>query len=101
MTEAPPPLKAMCATCPFREDSPYRYLVDHLSESAIFETSRLCHSTGTSAIFPKGTGKQPKTCRGARDLQLQIFHALGVISEPTDAAWDEAWAKLKAKRKIK
>lgn len=26
-------------------------------------------------------------CRGARDFQLQIFHRLGLLEEPTDECW--------------
>jgi hypothetical protein len=29
-------------------------------------------------------------CRGARDIQLQVFHNLGAIKAPTDEAWAEA-----------
>lgn len=29
-------------------------------------------------------------CRGARNVQLEVFCALGVIEAPTDAAWEKA-----------
>jgi hypothetical protein len=33
-------------------------------------------------------------CRGARDLQLQMFAATGFIDEPTDAAWERKCKEL-------
>jgi hypothetical protein len=95
-----PTMKAMCATCPFRAGSPYAYLADDLARSAATEASRICHSTGSSAINPR-TGKPPRICRGARDIQLQIFTALGILKEPTDAAWAAAWDKIKKEKGIK
>jgi hypothetical protein len=83
-----PVLKAMCATCPFRDGSPYAYLVTELTKSALSAASRVCHSTGSSAINRR-TGKRPRLCRGARDIQLRYFRAVGFI----DAATDEAWEK--------
>jgi hypothetical protein len=58
-----------------------------LQQSAVSEASRICHSTGSNAINYR-TGKKPKLCRGARDLQLQFFVALGFLDEATDAAWE-------------
>ena len=78
--------KTMCATCPFRVGSQYAHLASDLTESAITQASRICHSTGSNAINHR-TGKKPALCRGARDKQLQAFTAMGFISEPTDAAW--------------
>ncbi len=83
----------MCATCPFREGSPYADLVPALSLSARTEASRICHSTGSNGIHHR-TGKKPLVCRGARDLQLQMFASTGFISAPTDQAWDEKWASM-------
>lgn len=81
----------MCATCPFREGSPYAELQGLLAESALTEASRVCHSTGgKNAIHPNGTGKPPLLCRGTRDIQLKAMAALGVISAPTDEAWEAA-----------
>ena len=79
---------AMCGTCPFRKGSPHAELVPMLTESALRNGSRICHSTGgRNAIHPGGTGKPPKLCRGARDAQLQYFHAIGFIEAATDEAW--------------
>lgn len=83
----------MCSTCPFRPGSPYAYLVPGLSDSALTEGSRECHQTGTNAVGGR-TGKKPRLCRGARDLQIRVMHALGVLKEPTDKGWDEARKRL-------
>lgn len=88
-----PVLPEKCGTCPFREGSPYSNLVPGLTESALTEASRICHSTGSGNAINHRTGKPPALCRGARDVQLRFFHAHGVIDEPTDAAWERACAK--------
>ena len=84
------PVRAtMCATCPFRAGSPYAYLVPDLAASSMTEASRICHSTGSNGLH-KRTGKPRHLCRGARDLQLSVMTARGVIAAPTDAAWNDA-----------
>lgn len=93
------PVRAsMCATCPFRYGSPYAYLQDDLSRSAMNDRSRICHSTGSNNAINRRTGKKPKLCRGARDLQLKVFAAMGVISAPTDAAWAAKVAEMNARK---
>lgn len=82
-----PVMKAMCATCPFAPGSPHAYLAPSLAKSALEQNSRICHSTGKSAIKGR-TGKAKRLCRGARDIQLKAFHAMKVISAPTDEAWE-------------
>ncbi len=79
----------MCATCPFREGSPYAYLARDLTQSALGQSSRICHSTGSDNAINKRTGKPERLCRGARDVQLKVFHALKFIESPTDEAWDK------------
>lgn len=76
-----------CPTCPFRPGSPYAHLADSLAESAMTKVSRICHSTGSNNAINRRTGKKPMICRGARDLQLLKFTAMGFIDSPTDAAW--------------
>lgn len=76
----------MCATCPWRDGSPYAELVPTLEASALREGSRLCHSTGNNAINAR-TGKPARVCRGARDVQLRVLAGIGFLSQPTDAAW--------------
>ena len=76
----------MCATCPFRKGSPYAHLEAALTESAMTEASRICHSTGSNAINAQ-TRKPSALCRGARNVQLQLFASIGFIDAPTDEAW--------------
>lgn len=83
-----PVMKSQCLSCPFRPGSKYANLQDGLAESALNEGSRICHSTGTNAIGGR-TGKPERLCRGARDLQLRFFRAIGFIEAETDAAWDK------------
>lgn len=89
-----PVCKTQCATCPFRTGSPYAYLARDLTHSALGDSSRICHSTGSNNAINKRTGKPPMLCRGARDIQLQFFHAMGFISAATDAAWDAKCREL-------
>lgn len=77
----------MCATCPFRKESPYAYLAADLAASALDTASRLCHSTGSNNAINKRTGVPAKICRGSRDVQLAVFAGMGFISEATDEAW--------------
>lgn len=84
----------MCATCPWRQGSPHASLVESLTESALTEATRICHSTGAKNAINDRTGKRPAICRGARDVQLAFFHALRVIDAPTDAAWNKARKKI-------
>lgn len=81
-----PVMPAMCGTCPFRRGSEYQYLAGDLAASALTVGSRICHSTGRNGLNGR-TGKPNRLCRGARNLQLEVFAAIGVISEPTDEAW--------------
>jgi hypothetical protein len=85
-----PVREKQCSTCPFRKGVAKKYadLAGHLAESALSEASRICHQTGKNNAFHKDTGKPEALCRGARDIQIEVFHSIGFISEPTDAAWD-------------
>lgn len=91
-------LPAMCGTCPFRHGSKYAHLARDLSTSALTEANRECHSTGTNAIGGR-TGKPARFCRGARNVQLAHFHAIGFLSAPTDEAWREKLSECKRRRK--
>lgn len=82
-----PVMKTHCASCPFVPGSEFESLVPYLTECAMTSASGICHCTGDSAI--KGeTGKPERICRGSRDIQLRAFCAMGVITAPTDEAWD-------------
>jgi len=71
-----------CATCPFKEDG-CKEVRDAVIARSLEGINQTCHSTG--AKYGK---KDTHLCRGARDFQLQLFHSMGVIEEPTDKAWD-------------
>lgn len=88
--------KQMCATCPFRLGVAEKYarLAGVIGESAMTEATRICHSTGSNNAFHRRTGKPEHVCRGARDLQLQMFHRFGFISAPTDEAWEAKCIEL-------
>lgn len=83
-----PVMPEKCGTCPFRRGSKYQYLVGNLASSALTEGSRICHSTGANGLNGN-TGKPDRLCRGARDLQLQVFTANGFIAAATDEAWQK------------
>lgn len=92
MSKKKKPLKmsimpACCATCPFRDGSPTEFLRLHLIESALTKASRICHSTGNNNAFHRRTGKPEALCRGARDVQLNYYKAIGFIAEATDESW--------------
>lgn len=76
----------MCATCPWREGSPYAHLANHLEERALGHESRICHSTGSNAINAR-TGKAERLCRGARNVQLRFLKGIGFLADETDEAW--------------
>lgn len=79
----------MCATCPFRQGSPYAYLASDLAKSALDTASRICHSTGSNNAINKRTGIPEQICRGSRNVQLQVFTNIGFIPEATDKAWSD------------
>jgi hypothetical protein len=64
-----------------------------LEQSALTRSSRICHSTGSNAIN-KRTGKPERLCRGARNSQLRMMHGMGVITAPTDEAWNAKCLEL-------
>lgn len=84
-----PVRKAKCRTCPFREDG-WTHVRSLLEQRALTEGSPICHSSGKALTRHDGERVKAHICRGARDFQLTIFHRLGVIAEPTDAAWEQA-----------
>jgi len=55
--------------------------------------SPICHSTGEGALKKK-VFEDEHICRGARNLQLQLFAAMGFIESATDAAWEKKWMEI-------
>lgn len=91
-----PVMAKQCATCPFRTDEHGRHpdgaLVAKIQQRCLTEASQICH-------HPTMSG-QPQThiCRGARDFQLQILYRIGLLVEPTDAAWQRRAAGFNERR---
>jgi hypothetical protein len=98
-TDYLPPQKEMCATCPFRHGSEFSYLAGPLAKSALSEASRICHSTGESAVYGD-TGLPILACRGSRDIQIQYFRALGVLAEASDECWERTYAEYKREMEL-
>jgi hypothetical protein len=90
----------MCATCPFRPNSKYADLRPDLELSAQREASRICHSTGSNNAINRRTGLREHLCRGARDVQLDLFFSLGVIDEASDEAWNASRVKFGMKEQL-
>lgn len=77
-----------CETCPFSSGSPVEHLKGYLADFALNTGNRYCHHQQLS-------GKAPDViCRGARDVQIAVFHRLGVLEAPTDEAWAKALGEL-------
>jgi hypothetical protein len=81
-----PVRKATCHSCPFRLNAETGREQDPQLASEIqtrlLEASQVCHA-------PREFGNpEYQVCRGARNWQLQIWHRLGVLDEPTDKDWD-------------
>ena len=81
-----------CYTCPFEGKKPLQLAPESYAryiQNLIGEGQHICHSSGSTRI-----------CRGGRNLQLRIFCAKGLLSEPTDEAFnkaiDEAMNKAKS-----
>jgi hypothetical protein len=74
-------MKSHCATCPFGANGDPLLQKSVLNRISKLEHSQICHHPALSS--------KPEThlCRGARDIQLRILTAFGLISEPTDEAF--------------
>lgn len=86
-----PIMPVQCSTCPFR-DGGWTYLRPLLVQRAISDGTPICHSTGLA--LTKRVRGRAHLCRGARDLQLMIFHRIGFIEARTDEAWDKKCVEL-------
>jgi len=71
-----------CKTCPFEGENPvqlhpsrYKELIENLTGQG----QHLCHSIDNKAI-----------CRGGRNIQLRFLCAIGILTEATDKAFDQA-----------
>lgn len=76
--------RSKCKTCVFRPEkdggvelSPERRI--EIQEYLLKGVNQLCHHDNNETI-----------CRGGREFQLQCWHRMGILKEPTDAALREA-----------
>lgn len=77
-----PVMATQCASCPFREGGDIQ-LRNAVMSRTLLKASQICH-------HPRMHGKkETHLCRGARDQQLMILYRMGMLSEPTDAAFKE------------
>ena len=85
-------MSKQCTTCPWKSDRDRLELTAEemamLTKMVLSEANIRCHHAAFS-------GKaETKICRGARNLQLKVFHSLGVLDEPTDACWSATLSKI-------
>lgn len=74
--------KKRCKSCPFNEGGCVSVRLK-VEERVLTDASQLCHGTDNKTL-----------CRGARDFQLQAFHRIGILEEPTDACWDKTQKEI-------
>lgn len=80
-------MPAMCSTCPFGMDGDHR-LANEVLNRTIGKASQICHHPALSGK------KETHLCRGARDVQLNVLCAMGLLTEPTDKAFQEKSEQL-------
>jgi hypothetical protein len=80
-------MPSQCPSCIFRTDGHQAELrpgrLDEIRAYLIAGAPHACH-------WPQTHGGPRRACRGGRDFQLQCWHRMGMIPEPTDAALAEA-----------
>lgn len=83
-----PVMKKKCKTCPFNEEHEGQSEIANMVRGRCLQVSQICH-------HPSLHGKkETHLCRGGRDVQLNIFHKMGFIDQPTDEAWAEKRREL-------
>lgn len=88
-TRRMPVRKRRCATCVFKDECDGGI---HLADGRRDEI-RLNLLRGINQICHHGNAS---ICRGGRDFQLQVFHRMGLIPEPTDAALQQTADRVTA-----
>lgn len=70
-------MQAQCKTCPFKENQKVVTKARLTEIKTYLEqgTQHICHSTNKHF------------CRGARNHQINHFHKLGILKEPTEDAF--------------
>lgn len=75
-------ISTQCKSCPFQADG-IKLGIEKMSEIREYlvrGVNHFCHSDTTHHAI----------CRGGRNYQLEIWHRLSIIKEPTDGALHEA-----------
>ena len=72
-----------CKTCPWRVGN--QELITKITAKVLNHSNHICHNHDT------------KVCRGSRDVQIQVFHRLGVLEVPTHQGYKRAIYKSKKK----
>ena len=72
-----------CKTCPWRIGN--QELISKITTKVLSQSNHICHNHDT------------KICRGSRDVQIEIFHRVGILEEPTDEGYKKAINKSKKK----
>ena len=72
-----------CRTCPFEGEEPLLLAPEELAhykrQILGFRSQHICHGANNTTL-----------CRGGRNMMLDRLNRLGIISEPTDQAFDAA-----------
>lgn len=80
-----PVMAKQCSTCVFKMYKNGDWVNPDLAQMVdgrLMECSQICH-------HPRLYGKkETHLCRGTRDRQIDLIYKLGVISAPTDEAWE-------------
>jgi hypothetical protein len=89
-------METKCSTCPWRVDNGVLCedvaTKDCLKSSVLTVRNQLCHSPAWIGM------PETRICRGARDYQLQVFHRIGFLSEPTDQSWADKLSDIRVLR---
>lgn len=72
-----------CSTCPFNDDGCIS-VRNTVMQRCLTQASQLCHGTDNKTL-----------CRGARDWQIEMFHRLGFLKEPTEECWNKTFEEMK------
>lgn len=76
-----PVMPQKCPTCPFGDNDVLG--VRKAIEVVLMEGVRICHKHELNGF------RGNFICRGAFDEQCEIFYRMGVVSAPTQEAWDQ------------
>ena len=71
-----------CLTCPFEGKEPLQLSANSMAryvKNLMGEGQHICHSSNATRM-----------CKGGRNIQLRYLYMNGLLSEPTDEAFDKA-----------